>query len=80
MLYGVVPDAERSGKRESAVAPQGHFLRGALTRQFLARMPKNQYLQLIARGKTKMAALDAAMRKMVHICFGVLKHQQPFHS
>jgi len=41
---------------------------------------QRHYLQLIARGKTKMAALGAAMRKMVHICFGVLKHQQPFHA
>jgi hypothetical protein len=23
-----------------------------------------------------MAALGAAMRKLVHLCFGVLKHQQ----
>ncbi|NOX28281.1 MAG: IS110 family transposase [Gammaproteobacteria bacterium] len=41
---------------------------------------QRHYLQLVARGKTKMAALGATMRKMVHICFGVLKHQQPFHA
>ena len=33
------------------------------------------YLRLLARGKSKMAALGAAMRKLVHICFGVIKHQ-----
>lgn len=33
------------------------------------------YQRLIARGKAKMAALGAAMRKLVHICFGVLKHR-----
>ena len=38
------------------------------------------YLQLIERGKSKMAALGAAMRKLIHICFGVLKHQQPFST
>lgn len=36
------------------------------------------YLRLTARGKAKMAALGAAMRKLVHICFGVLKHQQVY--
>jgi len=30
---------------------------------------------MIARGKCKMSALGAAMRKLVHICFGVLKQQ-----
>jgi transposase len=25
-----------------------------------------------------MSALGAAMRKLVHICFGVLKHQTPY--
>ncbi|MEJ1335128.1 MAG: IS110 family transposase, partial [Candidatus Sedimenticola sp. (ex Thyasira tokunagai)] len=28
--------------------------------------------------KSKMAALGAVMRKLVHICFGVLKHQQVY--
>ena len=36
------------------------------------------YQRLIAGGKTKMSALGAAMRKLVHICFGVLKHQRPY--
>jgi transposase len=37
-----------------------------------------QYQRLLAAGKTKMSALGAAMRKLVHIAFGVLKHQKPF--
>lgn len=37
-----------------------------------------QYQRLLRNGKTKMAALGAAMRKLVHICFGVLKHQVPY--
>ena len=37
-----------------------------------------QYQRLVKKGKTKIAALVAAMRKLVHICFGVLKHQTPF--
>jgi transposase len=30
------------------------------------------------RGKTKMSALGAVMRKLVHLCFGVLKTRQPY--
>jgi transposase len=36
---------------------------------------KAQYDRLIKAGKTKMQALGAAMRKLVQICFGVIKHQ-----
>lgn len=39
---------------------------------------KRQYERLLKKGKTKMSALGAAMRKLVHICFGVLKHQLPY--
>lgn len=39
---------------------------------------KALYERLCAKGKSKMAALGAAMRKLVHICFGVLKHQQNY--
>ena len=38
------------------------------------------YQRLRARGKSKMAALGAAMRKLVHICFGVIKHQAVYQS
>lgn len=36
------------------------------------------YERLIARGKSKMSALGAAMRKLVHLCFGVIKTQRPY--
>lgn len=39
---------------------------------------RRQYQRLIQRGKCAMSALGAAMRKLVHICFGVLKHQTPY--
>lgn len=39
---------------------------------------KRQYERLLNNGKVKMSALCAAMRKLVHICFGVLKHQKPY--
>ena len=39
---------------------------------------KAVYERLLARGKSKMSALGAAMRKLVHLCFGVLKNRQPY--
>jgi transposase len=36
------------------------------------------YERLIANGKCKMAALGASMRKLVHLCFGVLKTKTPY--
>ena len=39
---------------------------------------KAQKERLLKNGKTKMQALGAAMRKLVHICFGVLKHQTAY--
>jgi transposase len=39
---------------------------------------KALYERLLARGKSKMAALGAAMRKLVHLCFGVVKTQTPY--
>ena len=39
---------------------------------------KIQYERLLRYGKPRMSALCAAMRKLVYICFGVLKHQTPY--
>jgi transposase len=39
---------------------------------------KAQYERLTGKGKSKMSALGAAMRKLVQICFGVLKHQKTY--
>jgi transposase len=39
---------------------------------------KTLYLRLQANGKSKMSALGAVMRKLAHLCFGVLKNQQPY--
>jgi len=39
---------------------------------------KAQYQRLLANGKSKMQALGAAMRKLVQICFGVVKHQSEY--
>jgi len=37
------------------------------------------YERLLAADKTKMFALGAAMRKLVHICYGVIKNRGPYH-
>ena len=34
--------------------------------------------RLAARGKPKMVIICAVMRKLMHICYGVLKHQTPY--
>src|SRR4028118_412161 len=41
---------------------------------------KAHYDRLVAAGKIRMVALAAAMRKMLMICYGVLKQQQPFRE
>lgn len=34
--------------------------------------------RLVAKGKTPMAIVGAAMRKLVHLCFGVVKNKTPY--
>lgn len=41
---------------------------------------KAVYERLTERGKTKMAALGAVMRKLVHLCYGVLRTRTPYRS
>lgn len=41
---------------------------------------KALYERLLAKGKAKMAAIGAAMRKLVHLCFGVLKTRKPYQA
>jgi transposase len=36
------------------------------------------YQSLLRRGRTKKQALIAVMRKLIHIAFGVIKHQTPY--
>ncbi len=38
------------------------------------------YQHLLARGKTKLQALVAVMRKLLHAIFGMFKHNQPFEG
>ncbi len=41
---------------------------------------KTVYERLLVKGKAKMAALGAAMHKLVHLCFGVLKTRKPYQA
>ena len=38
------------------------------------------YESLLARGKTPKQALTAVMRKLVHLCYGVVKNQTPYRE
>jgi hypothetical protein len=53
---------------------------GIVSKRALQHNPdiKIQNQRLLKNGKSKMSALCAAMRKLVHICFGVIKHQRPY--
>jgi transposase len=39
---------------------------------------KALYERLVSKGKPKMLALGAAMRKLVHLCYGVLHTRQRY--
>jgi transposase len=40
---------------------------------------KALYERLLSRGKAKMSAISAALRKMAHLCFGVIKTGKPYN-
>lgn len=80
---GVIPAIVESGKFKgrSALSKKGP---GAIrAKLYMAAVSAKQHnpdvkamtKRLTARGKTNMQALGAAMRKLVHICFGVVRNQ-----
>ena len=84
---GVVPVERQSG---SSVRGRAHLskagsarIRALLYMSAIVGIRHNRhvkalYERLLAKGKSKMAALGAAMRKIVHLCFGVLKNCTPY--
>lgn len=71
---GVVPIENQAGSPNM----RKKLYMSALTAiRFNAHM-KSQYERLLMKGKSKVCALGAAMRKLVHICYGVLKTQQKY--
>lgn len=85
---GLVPVTHRSGSsvdkpphlsKTGASRLRAKLYMGAITAIRLNAMIKPQYTRLRSRGKSKMSALGAAMRKLVQIAFGVLKHQTRYN-
>ena len=82
-FLGLVPRHHESGmfKGKSRLAKNGASdIRAKLFMPALVAIKHNpdikaQYERLLANGKCKMQAVCAAMRKLVHICYGVVKHQ-----
>lgn len=82
---GLVPVPKQSGNRAtSSLSRAGNrklkaklYMAAIVAKQHNPILKKH-YDQLIARGKCKMSALCAVMRRLVQICFGVIKHQKEF--
>lgn len=80
---GVIPKRRESGqyKGRTMLSKRGNSrIRAKL---YMAAISARRYnpdiaahcKRMMKNGKTKMQALGAAMRRLCHICFGVLKHQ-----
>lgn len=86
-FMGIVPIERTSGTsvfKRARISHRGDpALRGKLFMPVVAAITHNAtvrkfYQKLLAQKKHQRAAMTAAMRKLVHICFGVLKNQQAF--
>jgi transposase len=85
-FVGVIPKIKESGafKGRSMLSKCGPGrLRAKLYMAAIVASTHNPHIRqqrerLLLKGKTKMQALGAAMRKLLHICFGVIKHQQAY--
>jgi transposase len=86
---GVIPVERQSGtsvrgkpglSKAGSSAMRAKLYMSALTAIRLNPHVKAHYEQLLEKGKCKMSALGAAMRKLVHICYGVLKTQQKYDA
>jgi len=85
---GLSPRREQSGtsvRRHKGIGKKGNpYLRKALYMPALVAIKHNPPLasfaaKLRAARKPEMAIICAVMRKLIHITFGILKHQQPFN-
>lgn len=85
-FLGLIPKQQESGlfKGKSRLAKTGNSsIRAKLYMATVVATKHNpdikaQYERLQQNGKCKMQALCACMRKLVQICFGVVKHQIPY--
>lgn len=86
-FLGLIPVEHESGtsvfkRPKLSKAGDGRF-RGSLYMPAIVATTYNPdiralYQRLIKAGKTKMSAIGAAMRKLVHIAFGVIKNHTPY--
>ena len=85
---GVAPVVQQSGRcLNYATTPRGGkpMLRAAIYFPTMSAIQYNPLVaatfhRLVANGKPKKVALIAAMHKLLRICYGVIKHQQPFNQ
>ncbi len=86
---GLVPVHHQSGSsvnKQSRLSKAGDSrIRSILYMPALTAIKYNPHIEtlyhrLLSRGKSKMCAIGAAMRKLVHLCFGVLKHQTAYQK
>ena len=86
-FIGVVPVQVESGssiRRQARISKAGRS--SVRQKLYMAAVTACQYnpdiralkRRMLAKGKARMAIVVAAMRKLVHIAFGVLKHQQGY--
>lgn len=90
---GLAPREQRSGtsvRKATTLSKRGNRrLRKAFSFPAVSAMQWNPLVKahyerlherLREKGKPKMVALAACMRKLLMICYGVLKHQKPFDA
>jgi transposase len=84
---GLAPREQRSGssvRKATTLSKRGNsrlrkaFYFPAVSAMQWNPLVKAHYERLRDKGKPKMVALAACMRKLLMICYGVLKHQKPF--
>lgn len=87
-FLGLIPHLRESGtfKGQTRLSKRGNPL--IKTKLYMAAVVASQHnptikmqrQRLLQNGKNKMQALGAAMRKLVHLCYGVLKTQTPYNA
>jgi transposase len=60
------------------VTPRKLLYMPAIVAKTHNRHVRELYERLLARGKPKLVAITAAMRKLVHLCFGVVNSNKPY--
>lgn len=87
-FIGASPGIRHSGKRAPSHAPMckvgSKRIRKTLWMATITATKRNPvirdyYERLLARGKTRMAALGACLAKLVHIIFAVVRDRRPFY-